>query len=124
MALELIGDIAGRPRKVALVNRGHEVTPRPADSTRDAPIGAGRGHRFREAHEIAQADIGSKADDEVHVICQHGSSEYPYAGGLAGARHGTPHVARGSRIDTPDSLPGVPGYVSVHLISVVVGHRG
>ena len=69
MALELIGDVAGRPRNVAFVNRGHEVTPRPADGAGDPPISAGCGHRLREAHEIAQADIGSKADDEVHVIC-------------------------------------------------------
>jgi len=69
MAPELIGDVAGRPRKVAFVNRGHEITPRPPHSTRDPPIGASCGHRFRETHEIAQPDVGSKADDKVHVIC-------------------------------------------------------
>jgi hypothetical protein len=68
VVLELIGDVSGRPRKVAFVNRGDEVTPRPADGTGDAPIGAGRGHRFRETHEIAQPDVRSEADDEVYVI--------------------------------------------------------
>jgi len=68
VALELIGDVSSGPRKVALVNRGHEVTSRPADGTGDPPISAGCGDRFRETHEIAQPDIGSKADDEVQVI--------------------------------------------------------
>jgi len=68
MVPELIGDISGRPRKVAFVNGAHEITPCPPHGTGYPSIGAGSGHRFRETHEIAQADIGSKADDEVHVI--------------------------------------------------------
>src|SRR5439155_24804755 len=35
---------------------------------------------------------------------------------------GTPYTARSGRVDAPDSLPGVPRHVSIHLISVVVGH--
>jgi len=56
------------------------------------------------------------------MICQHRVAEYPYAGGLARARYGAPYIDRSGRIDTPDSLPGVPRHVSVHLISAVVGH--
>ena len=58
------------------------------------------------------------------MICQHRVPEYPYAGGLARARYGTPYIDRSGRIDTPDSLPGVPGDVSIHLIGVMTGHRG
>jgi len=60
----------------------------------------------------------------MHMICQHRVPEYPYAGGLARARYGTPYIDRSGRIDTPDSLPGVPRHVSVHLIGVMTGHRG
>src|SRR5436189_5239073 len=62
VALELIGDVPRRAREIALVNRGHEVTPGPADGAGDPPIDAGCSHRFREAHEIAQPDVRSKAD--------------------------------------------------------------
>jgi len=68
VTLELIGDVPGHASKIPFVNRGHEVTPRPADSTGDPPIGAGCGHGFRETHEITQPDVGSEADDEVYVI--------------------------------------------------------
>jgi len=95
MVPELIGDISGRPRKVAFVNGGHEITPCPPHGTGYPSIGAGSGHL-----------------------------QHPYPGRLARTRYGTPYITRAGHIDAPDSLPRVPGYVSVHLISVVVGHRG
>src|SRR6266699_3692121 len=124
VALELIGDVPRRAREIALVNRGHEVTPGPADGAGDPPIGAGCSHRFREAHAIAQPDVRSKADDGMHMICQHSVPQYPYAGGFELARYGTPYIYHSGRIDTPTSLPGVPRHVSVHLIGVMTGHRG
>jgi hypothetical protein len=73
--VELLRDVPDHLRQVAPVDGRGEEAAGPAYSSRDAPVRAYGSDALHEPDEVAETAVGTEADDQVHVIGEHGAAE-------------------------------------------------
>lgn len=123
MAVRLVRNVADHRGEVSLVDRCRVEAPGPANCAGDAAVGAHCGHAFRQANEIAQSRIRTKAHHKVHMVGQNRTAEDAYARVATGARNSTLHIRYDCLVNASHPPPGTPRNVSVELKGSVARHR-
>lgn len=94
----------------------------PFDGPRDSSVGPKGTHTFRQAYEVTQACVRTKADNDVDVIGQSVDCQRTSTGASSGIQNCVGDFSRKLRTYTGRALPRVPGDVSVELKRVMIRH--